>query len=153
MSRQQTSLNGVHQNPGSSGTGAGGGNLRANTSSSTQTQTVQLVPPDSHCCDPDGHRDDSSSTSSGCSSVKRKSVRRKQKPNASAFQDQHQHATAASASTAQVLRLPLRRKNVRWSSETHNNEWDGKKSSKICCIYHAPKEFGESSSESSGGAG
>ncbi|WOO81188.1 Type 1 phosphatases regulator YPI1 [Vanrija pseudolonga] len=50
-----------------------------------------------------------------------------------------------------VLRLrggPVRRQRVVWSSETVDNEGMGKKKSKICCIYHKPRAFDESSSES-----
>lgn len=39
---------------------------------------------------------------------------------------------------------------MRWSSETHDNEHDGKKSSKSCCIFHKPRAWDESSSESGG---
>lgn len=45
---------------------------------------------------------------------------------------------------------PTRRRRVVWSDETVDNEGLGRKSSKICCIYHKPKAFDESSgSESS----
>lgn len=48
-----------------------------------------------------------------------------------------------------VLRLHLtRRARVRWTKDTHNNEHDGKKSSKSCCIYHKNRSWDESSSES-----
>ena len=40
-------------------------------------------------------------------------------------------------------------KRVVWSEETVDNEGMGKKKSKICCIYHKPKAFDESSDESS----
>ncbi|KAK1924332.1 phosphatase inhibitor-domain-containing protein [Papiliotrema laurentii] len=54
-----------------------------------------------------------------------------------------------------VLRLrggPARRQRVMWSEGTIDNEGMGKKKSKICCIYHRPKAFDESSSESSSGS-
>lgn len=76
--------------------------------------------------------------------------------------------------TVGVLRLrggPVRRQKVVWSEETVDNEGMGKKKSKsrcdfldsklvwrqrvktnvilVCCIYHRPKAFDESSSESS----
>ncbi|KAI0789958.1 phosphatase inhibitor-domain-containing protein [Abortiporus biennis] len=38
---------------------------------------------------------------------------------------------------------------VVWSEDVVDNESLGKKSSKICCIYHKPKRFDESSSEES----
>ncbi|MCO5555659.1 hypothetical protein L7F22_009204 [Adiantum nelumboides] len=41
-------------------------------------------------------------------------------------------------------------RRVVWSEETVDNEGMGKKKSKICCIYHKPKAFDESSDESSG---
>ncbi|GAA5981559.1 hypothetical protein JCM11641_004097 [Rhodosporidiobolus odoratus] len=39
---------------------------------------------------------------------------------------------------------------VQWTDETVDNEGLGRKKSKICCIYHKPKPFDESSDESSG---
>lgn len=40
------------------------------------------------------------------------------------------------------------RPRVRWSEDTIDNENMGKKKSKICCIFHPNREFGESSDES-----
>ncbi|CEM33346.1 unnamed protein product [Vitrella brassicaformis CCMP3155] len=40
--------------------------------------------------------------------------------------------------------------NVTWEEGTVDNEHMDKKKSKKCCIYHKPREFGESSSESEG---
>lgn len=37
---------------------------------------------------------------------------------------------------------------VRWDESVVDNEGMGKKSSKVCCIYHAPKAVDESSDES-----
>ncbi|WWC89198.1 uncharacterized protein L201_004116 [Kwoniella dendrophila CBS 6074] len=51
-----------------------------------------------------------------------------------------------------VLKLrggPTKKQKVVWSDETVDNEGMGKKKSKICCIYHKPKAFDESSDESS----
>lgn len=48
-----------------------------------------------------------------------------------------------------VLRLDLAARRVRWSADTHDNEHDGGRTSKSCCIYHRPRRFDESSSESS----
>lgn len=51
-----------------------------------------------------------------------------------------------------VLRLrggPDTRPHVVWSDDVIDNEGMGKKKSKICCIYHKPKSFDESSDESS----
>jgi len=41
------------------------------------------------------------------------------------------------------------RQRVQWAEDVVDNEGMGKKSSKVCCIYHKPKEAGESSDESS----
>ncbi|KAL4930021.1 PPP1R11/YPI1 family protein [Aspergillus undulatus] len=41
---------------------------------------------------------------------------------------------------------PARR--IRWSEDVVDNEGMGKKSSKVCCIYHKTRPVGESSSES-----
>ncbi|EKM58569.1 uncharacterized protein PHACADRAFT_253015 [Phanerochaete carnosa HHB-10118-sp] len=41
------------------------------------------------------------------------------------------------------------RPSVIWREDVVDNEHMGKKSSKICCIYHKPKRFDESSSEES----
>ncbi|CEL11401.1 hypothetical protein ASPCAL14503 [Aspergillus calidoustus] len=41
---------------------------------------------------------------------------------------------------------PARR--IRWSEDVVDNEGMGKKSSKVCCIYHKARPVGESSSES-----
>ena len=42
---------------------------------------------------------------------------------------------------------PGERRGIRWAEDVVDNEGLGRKSSKVCCIYHAPKEVGESSSE------
>lgn len=42
--------------------------------------------------------------------------------------------------------------NVRFTEEVVDNEHMDKKKSKICCIYHPPAEFGESSEEESCGS-
>ncbi|BCR87023.1 PPP1R11/YPI1 family protein [Aspergillus chevalieri] len=39
-------------------------------------------------------------------------------------------------------------RHIRWSQDVVDNEGMGKKSSKVCCIYHKPRPVGESSSES-----
>ncbi|EIW84562.1 hypothetical protein CONPUDRAFT_24922, partial [Coniophora puteana RWD-64-598 SS2] len=41
------------------------------------------------------------------------------------------------------------RARVAWDEGVVDNEGAGKKKSKICCIYHKPREFDESSSEES----
>lgn len=49
-----------------------------------------------------------------------------------------------------VLILKLRaRPHLRWAEGTVDNENQGKKSSKRCCIFHKNKAFGESDSEES----
>ena len=48
-----------------------------------------------------------------------------------------------------VLKKQKKAKKVVWAEGTVDNEGMEKKSSKKCCIYHKPKAFGESSSESS----
>jgi len=40
------------------------------------------------------------------------------------------------------------RRRVMFTEDTVDNEGLGRKSTKVCCIYHKPKLFGESSSES-----
>lgn len=41
------------------------------------------------------------------------------------------------------------RRRIKWAEDVIDNEGLGRKKSKVCCIYHAPKAFGESSDESS----
>jgi len=41
------------------------------------------------------------------------------------------------------------RQHVQWEDSVVDNEGLEKKKSKICCIYHPPRDFGESSDESS----
>lgn len=48
------------------------------------------------------------------------------------------------------LRKRKTEKKVEWSSDTVDNEHLGRRSSKCCCIYEKPRQFGESSSESEG---
>eukprot|EP01056_Protomagalhaensia_sp_Gyna25_P003400 Protomagalhaensia_sp_Gyna_25__3399@NODE_306_length_3978_cov_425_554455_g237_i0_p3_GENE_NODE_306_length_3978_cov_425_554455_g237_i0NODE_306_length_3978_cov_425_554455_g237_i0_p3_ORF_typecomplete_len134_score11_32PPI_Ypi1/PF07491_11/8_8e25GEN1_C/PF18380_1/0_036_NODE_306_length_3978_cov_425_554455_g237_i0134535 len=50
----------------------------------------------------------------------------------------------------EVLRLRVRpQKSVDWVEDVVDNEDMNKRSSKICCQYHKPRPFGESSSEDS----
>ncbi|KAF2100806.1 hypothetical protein NA57DRAFT_74403 [Rhizodiscina lignyota] len=77
-----------------------------------------------------------------------------------------QNTAAASASTTQTtaepsiatsgtLRLraesisPAEERHIQWAEDVIDNEGMGKKSSKVCCIYHKPREVGESSDEDS----
>uniref|UniRef100_A0A672H6U8 E3 ubiquitin-protein ligase PPP1R11 n=1 Tax=Salarias fasciatus TaxID=181472 RepID=A0A672H6U8_SALFA len=48
------------------------------------------------------------------------------------------------------LRKRKTEKKVEWSSDTVDNEHLGRRSSKCCCVYEKPRQFGESSSESEG---
>lgn len=40
-------------------------------------------------------------------------------------------------------------RRIQWAEDVVDNEGMGKKKSKVCCIYHAPKGIDESSDESS----
>ena len=71
-------------------------------------------------------------------------------------EDDHAGGTGPSSGEAHVvgaLRLrgqPRRtRARVAWDEGVVDNEGAGKKKSKICCIYHKPRQFDESSSEES----
>ncbi|ORY84295.1 phosphatase inhibitor-domain-containing protein [Protomyces lactucae-debilis] len=46
-----------------------------------------------------------------------------------------------------------RSRRVQWAQQTVDNEGLGRKSSKICCIYHRPRHFDSSSSSSSSSSG
>ncbi|CAL1717245.1 unnamed protein product [Somion occarium] len=71
-------------------------------------------------------------------------------------QTREEEVGTASAEEVGTLRLRGARSRDRprvvWSEDVVDNEGAGKKSSKICCVYHRPKRFDESSSsdESSG---
>ncbi|KAH6683215.1 type 1 phosphatases regulator ypi-1 [Halenospora varia] len=57
-------------------------------------------------------------------------------------------------STQPVLHLrgadrEARRTRIQWAEDVVDNEGLGRKKSKVCCIYHAPKGIDESSDESS----
>ncbi|KAJ5935859.1 Type 1 phosphatases regulator ypi1 [Penicillium verhagenii] len=43
---------------------------------------------------------------------------------------------------------PSSSRRIRWSEDVVDNEGMGRKSSKVCCIYHKARPVGESSSES-----
>ena len=65
-----------------------------------------------------------------------------------------QEVTSVTSITSKekVLILKLRNKGksqVKWTQDTVNNEHMMKKSSKLCCIYHKSKKFGESDSDES----
>jgi len=52
---------------------------------------------------------------------------------------------AHEATTSNTVRGHRRR--ITWAEDVIDNEGLGRKSSKVCCIYHKTREFGESSSE------
>ncbi|OAL70857.1 type 1 phosphatase regulator ypi1 [Trichophyton violaceum] len=43
---------------------------------------------------------------------------------------------------------PEQDRHIKWAEDVVDNEGQGRKSSKVCCIYHKPRPAGESSSES-----
>ncbi|EQB53708.1 hypothetical protein CGLO_06541 [Colletotrichum gloeosporioides Cg-14] len=61
--------------------------------------------------------------------------------------------TQSRTGTQAILRLrgahAPSRPSVRWAEDVVDNEGLGRKSSKVCCIYHRPKGVDESSDESS----
>ena len=57
-----------------------------------------------------------------------------------------QTQTQSHTETVVKLKKP-KSKGVKWDKSAVDNEHMGKKSSKVCCIYHKPKAFGESDSE------
>ncbi|TFK64918.1 hypothetical protein BDN72DRAFT_846199 [Pluteus cervinus] len=71
---------------------------------------------------------------------------------AQAHEDHQGGSGNEESSTAVVGVLKLRGKKgaprVAWDEGVVDNEGCGKKKSKICCIYHKPRQFDESSSES-----
>ncbi|KAL3901037.1 MAG: hypothetical protein SGCHY_000915 [Lobulomycetales sp.] len=54
----------------------------------------------------------------------------------------HAHAPSSSAEASSA-------RSVQWDDSVVDNEGLGKKSSKVCCIFHKSKKWDESSSESS----
>ncbi|KAJ8693153.1 Type 1 phosphatases regulator ypi1 [Pleurotus ostreatus] len=62
---------------------------------------------------------------------------------------QEPNPTEATSVGAIRVRATNRRDNHRvvWDEDVVDNEGCGRKSSKICCIYHKPRNFDESSSE------
>nr|OQO30693.1 hypothetical protein B0A51_01968 [Rachicladosporium sp. CCFEE 5018] len=63
-----------------------------------------------------------------------------------------QTITDASPSTPSAtlrLRAPaVERRGISWAEDVVDNEGMGRKSSKVCCIYHGPHEHGDESSGS-----
>ncbi|OAA70469.1 Protein phosphatase inhibitor [Cordyceps fumosorosea ARSEF 2679] len=76
-------------------------------------------------------------------------------PTPSASQTTTIASTSQSApdSAPRILRLRGRHsangRSVQWAEDVVDNEGLGRKSSKVCCIYHKPKAVDESSDESS----
>lgn len=54
-----------------------------------------------------------------------------------------------SAESESESERPKKKAHVKWNEDVVDNEHMGKKKSKICCIFHPQREFGESSDESS----
>ncbi|KAK7191078.1 hypothetical protein DPSP01_007751 [Paraphaeosphaeria sporulosa] len=55
----------------------------------------------------------------------------------------------AASGTLRLRAEPVEQRHIQWAEDVVDNEGMGKKSSKVCCIYHKPREVGESSDESS----
>ncbi|KAH9001664.1 phosphatase inhibitor-domain-containing protein [Lactarius akahatsu] len=60
-------------------------------------------------------------------------------------------AGPAPAGTLHLRGGPHNRPHVVWGEDVVDNEGLGRKKSKICCIYHRPRRFDESSDEDSSG--
>ncbi|KAI8846468.1 phosphatase inhibitor-domain-containing protein [Chytridium lagenaria] len=63
-------------------------------------------------------------------------------------------ATATSTHTDTVGSLflrggPVESRRVQWASNVEDNEGMGRKTSKVCCIFHPQRQFGDSSSDES----
>jgi len=57
-----------------------------------------------------------------------------------------------SSSATLVLRAePAQQRHIQWADDVIDNEGMGKKSSKVCCIYHKPRAIDDSSSDDSSG--
>ncbi|KAI9714293.1 MAG: hypothetical protein M1820_000254 [Bogoriella megaspora] len=51
--------------------------------------------------------------------------------------------------TLRLRGAPTEERRIQWAEDVVDNEGMGKKSSKVCCIYHRTREVGESSDEDS----
>ncbi|KAK5171410.1 Type 1 phosphatases regulator ypi1 [Saxophila tyrrhenica] len=72
-------------------------------------------------------------------------------PNAQSGSQTITSTTAGPSVPFGTLRLraqPEERPRVQWAEDVVDNEGMGKKSSKVCCIYHKPHEPGDSESDS-----
>lgn len=73
-------------------------------------------------------------------------------PNASHGSQTITQTNAGPSTPSATLRLraePEERPRVQWAEDVVDNEGMGKKSSKVCCIYHKPHEPGDSDCDSS----
>ncbi|OAA43806.1 Type 1 phosphatases regulator ypi1 [Metarhizium rileyi] len=74
-------------------------------------------------------------------------------PTTSQTQTQTQTQTGTRTEAQRILRLrgghSAKGRSVKWAEDVVDNEGLGRKSSKVCCIYHKPKGVDESSDESS----
>ncbi|KAK4496497.1 hypothetical protein PRZ48_012477 [Zasmidium cellare] len=52
------------------------------------------------------------------------------------------------SATLRLRAEPEPQRRIQWAEDVIDNEGMGKKSSKVCCIYHKPNEPGDSDSES-----
>ncbi|KAJ9651566.1 Type 1 phosphatases regulator ypi1 [Neophaeococcomyces mojaviensis] len=57
------------------------------------------------------------------------------------------HQRSQSAEQTQEQQPATRRRTIQWAEDVIDNEGLGRKKSKVCCIFHKTREFGESSSE------
>ncbi|KAF2809679.1 uncharacterized protein BDZ99DRAFT_34035 [Mytilinidion resinicola] len=53
------------------------------------------------------------------------------------------------AGTLRLRAEPAEERHIQWAEDVIDNEGMGKKSSKVCCQYHKPRPYDESSDESS----
>ncbi|KAF2117559.1 phosphatase inhibitor-domain-containing protein [Lophiotrema nucula] len=66
--------------------------------------------------------------------------------------EQHPQPVLRLSAPSGTLRLraePAEERHIQWAEDVVDNEGMGKKSSKVCCIYHKPRAVDESSDESS----
>ncbi|KAF2652481.1 hypothetical protein K491DRAFT_681329 [Lophiostoma macrostomum CBS 122681] len=56
---------------------------------------------------------------------------------------------SAPSGTLRLRAAPAEERHIQWAEDVVDNEGMGKKSSKVCCIYHKPRPVDESSDESS----
>ncbi|TVY42370.1 Type 1 phosphatases regulator, partial [Lachnellula subtilissima] len=59
------------------------------------------------------------------------------------------HLRGATREEEASMGTRTRRPRIQWAEDVVDNEGLGRKKSKVCCIYHAPKAIDESSDESS----